>query len=80
MKTISEKEFEKCVAQQIATPVRVCFNNEEREPLYLFIDEKEQDCILKQALKDYVSHFLKKQLIPFEEIRIEPFPFNLNNK
>ncbi len=78
MKIISEKEFEKCVAQKIATPVRVCFNNEEREPLYLFINETEQNGILKQAFEDCVTHFLKEHSIPFEDIRIEPLPFNLN--
>ncbi|WP_251623903.1 hypothetical protein [Odoribacter lunatus] len=80
MKIISEEDFKKSLKEKIGTPIRVCFNNEEREPLYLFIDEKEQNCILKQSFKDCVSHFLKEQLIPFEEIRIEPFPFHLNNK
>lgn len=78
MKIISKEEFEKCVAQQIATPVRVCFFPEEREPVYIFIDEKEQDIILKDAFKDRVTQFLKEQLISFEKIKIEPLPFNLN--
>lgn len=78
MKIISEKEFEECIAQQIAAPVRVCFTNEDRPPLYIFIDKKEQNIILKEAFKDSVTQFLKEQLISFEKVKIELFPFNLN--
>lgn len=80
MKIISEEEFEECVTQEIAIPVRVCFIDEDRQPLYIFIDEKEKDFILKEAFKGCVSHFLKEQAIPFQHIRIETSTFNLNNK